>query len=184
MRRLFFPKPSMASSILAPSHFYSLSIPSARLCPPLHLISFLSSAGRRFTTASSASPKPLFALDDSSPDFSMPEKKEILHTDSKMLLKGLSYTELEKWVKARGYRPGQALMLWKRLYGDNVWAHSGDELEGLNKDFKKMLIEKAEFRALSLREILPSSDGTRKDITDFVQSGRWIDNRNCCYTLR
>lgn len=139
MRRLFFPKPSMASSILAPSHFYSLSIPSARLCPPLHLISFLSSAGRRFTTASSASPTPLFALDDSSPDFcqflsiyacfltffylfirllilrfctfcchlhsddtfavsfliAMPEKKEILHTDSKMLLKGLSYTELE-----------------------------------------------------------------------------------------
>lgn len=32
----------------------------------------------------------------------------------------------------------------------------------MNKDFKKMLIENAEFRALSLREILPSSDGTRK----------------------
>lgn len=116
----------------------------------------------------------------------MPEEKEILNSDSdsKMLLKGLSYTELQKWVQARGYRPGQALMLWKRLYGDNIWAHTSDELEGLNKDFKKMLIENAEFRALSLREILPSSDGTRKDITDFVQSGRWIGNRNCCYTLR
>lgn len=22
-------------------------------------------------------------------------------------------------------------MLWKRLYGDNIWAHTGDELEGL-----------------------------------------------------
>ncbi|KAL0545300.1 hypothetical protein IC582_015178 [Cucumis melo] len=94
----------------------------------------------------------------------MPEEKEILNSDfnSKMLLKGLSYTELEKWVQAQGYRPGQALMLWKRLYGDNIWAHTGDELEGLNKDFKKMLIENAKFRALSLREILPSCDGTRK----------------------
>lgn len=53
-------------------------------------------------------------------------------------------------------------MLWKRLYGDNIWAHHCDELEGLNKDFKKMLSENAEFKALSLKEILSASDGTKK----------------------
>lgn len=37
---------------------------------------------------------------------------------------------LQKWVKSHGYRPGQALMLWKCLYGDNIWAHSSEELEG------------------------------------------------------
>ncbi|XP_022159138.1 uncharacterized protein LOC111025565 isoform X2 [Momordica charantia] len=168
MRRLFFPKASMASSILAVarSHFRPLSVPSSRLSLPFHLISFVFSASRPISTASCASPTPLFALDDSSSDFFMSDKREILKNDSKVLLKGLSYTELEKWVQSRGYRPGQALMLWKRLYGDNIWAHTGDELEGLNKYFKKMLIENAEFRALSLREILPSSDGTRKILFD------------------
>lgn len=37
---------------------------------------------------------------------------------------------LQKWVQSQGFRPGQALMLWKRLYGDNIWAHHCDELEG------------------------------------------------------
>ncbi|OVA07602.1 Ribosomal RNA large subunit methyltransferase RlmN/Cfr [Macleaya cordata] len=81
---------------------------------------------------------------------------------SKVLLKGMNYTELEKWVQSHGYRPGQALMLWKRLYGNNIWAHCSDELEGLNKDFRKMLGELAEFKALSLKDVLTASDGTRK----------------------
>ena len=33
---------------------------------------------------------------------------------------------------------------------------------GLNKDFKKMLSENAEFMALSLKEICTAADGTRK----------------------
>jgi len=33
---------------------------------------------------------------------------------------------------------------------------------GLNKDFKKMLNENAEFKALALKEIRTASDGTRK----------------------
>ncbi|XP_054775819.1 uncharacterized protein LOC129284381 isoform X3 [Prosopis cineraria] len=74
----------------------------------------------------------------------------------------MTYTELEKWVQSHGYRPGQAMMLWKRMYGNNIWAYHSDELEGLNKDFKKMLSENAEFRALSLKEIRTASDGTRK----------------------
>ncbi|KAK6139219.1 hypothetical protein DH2020_027039 [Rehmannia glutinosa] len=48
----------------------------------------------------------------------------------KVLLKGMRYHELEKWVQSHGYRTGQALMLWKRLYGNDVWAHCNEELEG------------------------------------------------------
>ncbi|XP_052172501.1 uncharacterized protein LOC127788363 isoform X1 [Diospyros lotus] len=80
----------------------------------------------------------------------------------KALLKGMRYAELEKWVQLHGFRPGQALMLWKRLYGNNIWAHCIDELEGLNKDFRKMLSQHAEFRALSMKDVLTASDGTRK----------------------
>ncbi|KAJ8758985.1 hypothetical protein K2173_003223 [Erythroxylum novogranatense] len=81
---------------------------------------------------------------------------------SKILLKGMRYPQLEQWVQSHGFRPGQALMLWKRLYGNNIWAHNIDELEGLNKDFKKVLGERAEFRALSVEDILTASDRTRK----------------------
>lgn len=87
---------------------------------------------------------------------------KIIGENSKTLLKGMRYSELEKWVQSHGFRPGQAMMLWKRLYGNNVWAHSCDELEGLNKDLRKMLSVHAEFKALSLRDVRTASDGTRK----------------------
>ncbi|WJX93637.1 23S rRNA (adenine(2503)-C(2))-methyltransferase [Trifolium repens] len=86
----------------------------------------------------------------------------ISRKSSKVLLKGMTYSELEKWVQSHGYRPGQAMMLWKRMYGNNIWAHHTDELEGLNKDFKKMLSENADFKALAVKEIHAASDGTRK----------------------
>ncbi|WJX87861.1 23S rRNA (adenine(2503)-C(2))-methyltransferase [Trifolium repens] len=86
----------------------------------------------------------------------------ISRKSSKVLLKGMTYSELEKWVQSHGYRPGQAMMLWKRMYGNNIWAHHSDELEGLNKDFKKMLSENADFKALAVKEIHAASDGTRK----------------------
>ncbi|GFQ05926.1 dual-specificity RNA methyltransferase rlmn [Phtheirospermum japonicum] len=82
--------------------------------------------------------------------------------NSKILLKGMRYHELEKWVQSHGYRPGQAMMLWKRLYGNNVLAHHGEELEGLNKDFKRMLVEHAEFKALHFKDMYTASDGTKK----------------------
>lgn len=37
---------------------------------------------------------------------------------------------VQKWVQSHGYRTGQAMMLWKRMYGNNIWAHHIDELEG------------------------------------------------------
>ena len=45
--------------------------------------------------------------------------------------KGINCVFQQKWVQSHGFRSGQALMLWKCLYGSNVWAHSHDELEGL-----------------------------------------------------
>lgn len=113
-----------------------------------------------------------------------PTDKNTNSRSSKVLLKGMEYCELEKWVQSRGYRPGQALMLWKLLYGNNIWAHCSDELEGLNKDFRKMLGEVAELKALLVKDILTASDGTRKDIADFVHFGRWFSHRNSCDSLQ
>lgn len=83
----------------------------------------------------------------------------------------MSYAEFEEWVKSHGFRSGQALMLWKRLYGNEIWAQNIDELEGLNKDFKQMLCEHAAFKALSLKDIRTASDGTRKEVADFIHTG-------------
>nr|GMD24680.1 dual-specificity RNA methyltransferase RlmN-like [Ipomoea batatas] len=90
------------------------------------------------------------------------DKKGVLEDCSKVILKGMRYTEVEKWVQSHGYRPAQALMLWKRLYGNNIWAQCSEELEGLNKEFRKMLSEHAEFKALNLKDIRTASDGTKK----------------------
>ncbi|KQK08926.1 uncharacterized protein LOC100823265 [Brachypodium distachyon] len=81
---------------------------------------------------------------------------------SRVMLKGMDYPELEKWVQSQGFRPGQAMMLWKCLYGNNVWAHCHDELAGLNKDLRKMICELADLKALTVKDIITASDGTRK----------------------
>ncbi|EPS62920.1 hypothetical protein M569_11868, partial [Genlisea aurea] len=81
---------------------------------------------------------------------------------SKVVLKGMRYLELQKWVQSHGYRPAQALMLWKRLYGNGIWADSHHELQGLNKNFREMLSQHADFKVLSLRDVRTSSDGTKK----------------------
>ncbi|XP_051225128.1 uncharacterized protein [Lolium perenne] len=81
---------------------------------------------------------------------------------SRVMLKGMDYPELEKWVQSQGFRPGQAMMLWKCLYGNNVWAHCPDELAGLNKDLRKMISEHADLKALTVKDIITASDGTRK----------------------
>ncbi|XP_050276722.1 uncharacterized protein LOC126718522 [Quercus robur] len=134
-----------------------------------YLISLVSSSQRHSlsTTAASSS---------SSSHFGDVEEIEVSKngSNSKTLLKGLTYSEFENWVQLQGYRPGQALMLWKRLYGNDIWAHHIDELEGLNKDFKKMLSENAEFKALSLKEILTASDGTKK-ILFTLEDGQVIE---------
>ncbi|GKB76857.1 dual-specificity RNA methyltransferase RlmN [Tanacetum coccineum] len=85
----------------------------------------------------------------------------------KILVKGMRYDEFESWVTSQGYRPSQALMVWKLLYGNNsksVWAHSCEELEGLNKDLTTMLSKFAKLKALQVKDIITATDGTRKDL--------------------
>lgn len=160
---LLLSKPSMAS--LPPISFtYPKPQPS--------LISFVFSHRRSLSTTTWSQRIPHASIDDNCSDFGDGGGIGVSRNGSKVLLKGMRYSELENWVQLQGYRPGQALMLWKRLYGNNIWAHHSDELEGLNKDFNKMLSENAEFKALSLKEILTASDGTRKEVADFIHIGR------------
>ncbi|KAL0924535.1 hypothetical protein M5K25_005372 [Dendrobium thyrsiflorum] len=83
-------------------------------------------------------------------------------TRSRTMLKDMSLGELEKWVQSNGFRPAQALMLWKCLYGNSCWAQCHDELTGLNKDFKRMLTENTDMKPLSVKDVLTASDGTHK----------------------
>ncbi|CAA6661229.1 unnamed protein product [Spirodela intermedia] len=93
---------------------------------------------------------------------------------SKVCIKGMDFPDLENWAQSHGFRSGQALMLWKLLYGNNIWANSPDELKGLNKDFKKMVSENVAFKSLSLKSIFTASDGTRK-ILFTLQDGSVIE---------
>lgn len=123
---------------------------------------------RRLLSATASSqplPLPLHSILNESSNSLISGAAEIKPNEenkSKTLLKGMRYDELEKWVQSHGFRPGQAMMLWKRLYGNNIWAHCCDELEGLNKDFRRMLGAHADFRALSLKEVRSAADGTKK----------------------
>ncbi|KAL5552899.1 hypothetical protein UlMin_040300 [Ulmus minor] len=167
MRRIRFrPRTLVLDGSPVPSPyslFFRESISQASLKPQPFLVHLVSSQRRSISTAAAPSPaNPFVPIDEGFSFTGASENIGSSNNGSKVLLKGMNYSELEKWVQSHGYRPGQALMLWKRLYGDNIWAHHGDELEGLNKDFKMMLIENAEFKALSLKEIRTASDGTKK----------------------
>lgn len=52
---------------------------------------------------------------------------------------------------------------------------------GLNKDFKSMLSEHAEFKALTLKDSIKASDGTRKvDISFLVVIIPLVSSWKCC----
>ncbi|KAH9708941.1 Radical SAM domain-containing protein [Citrus sinensis] len=183
---VFLMKPSAVSSsskttrTIRYKNHLSTFFPSSNP-PPITFLSPVSPTRRPLSTATCSPQIPLATIEDYCSDAGGGDDINVLpKKGSRVLLKGMSFTELQQWVRSHGFRPGQALMLWKRLYGDDIWAHCTDELEGcfffggdysvlviiycvgLNKDFKKMLSEHAEFRALSLKDILTSSDGTRK----------------------
>ncbi|XP_057508111.1 uncharacterized protein LOC130791037 [Actinidia eriantha] len=142
---------SNSSPKIPPLPFPSLKPP----LPPLRVVSPISSHRRPLSTVARSSTPPLSTVDRD-------DNGIVTQGSKKVLLKDMRYSELEKWVQSYGFRPAQALMLWKRLYGNDIWAHCIDELEGLNKDFKKMLSEHAEFRTLVIKDIHTASDGTRK----------------------
>ncbi|XP_023643490.1 uncharacterized protein LOC17894108 [Capsella rubella] len=121
-------------------------------------IRFLESRSLSFSCFSSSSAAYLPSLEE----FPSTKGSVVRDDNQKVILKGMTYSALEEWVQSHGFRPGQALMLWKRLYKDNIWANDVDELEGLNKDLKRMISEHAVFGALSFKDIRSASDGTRK----------------------
>ncbi|CAO2165694.1 unnamed protein product [Urochloa humidicola] len=127
---------------------------AAQVLPLLRWSRSASSLRARSCTA--AAPRRLFSA------LRRPPAAARCEAGSKVMLKGMDYSELENWVQAQGFRPGQAMMLWKCLYGNSVWAHSHDELSGLNKDFRKMITERADLKALTVKDVLTASDGTRK----------------------
>lgn len=47
----------------------------------------------------------------------------------------------QKWAQSYGFRSGQAMMLWKCLYGNNSWAHCYDELTGYDDTFLHALVD-------------------------------------------
>lgn len=81
---------------------------------------------------------------------------------AKTLVKGMTYHELEAWVQSLSYRAGQAMMLWKCLYGNGMWAQHVDEMQALSKQFRATLEKTAEFSVFSLKDVYSASDGTRK----------------------
>ncbi|KAJ0094919.1 hypothetical protein Patl1_16159 [Pistacia atlantica] len=166
---VFLMKPPTLSSsaqtlFMNPYHYLRPSFFQPLNPPPVTFLSIFSPTSRPLSTTTRSAPNSVISFDDFCSDAGncvdgnvSPQKK-----GSKVLLKGMRYPELQQWVQSHGFRSGQALMLWKRLYGNNIWAHCIDEMEGLNKDFKKMLSEHAEFKALSLKDIYTASDGTKK----------------------
>lgn len=170
MRRILRPNPLPLSTPLPPMaiplHENPISYTSLR--PQPNLFHSVSSTHRRSLSTSTASspPGPVVSFDDDSSDSDCiggGKNVGISEKSTKVLLKGMKYTELEvwiiylfifvllftrtclffaysevdsmvgfwqKWVQSHGYRPGQALMLWKRMYGNDIWAHHCEELEG------------------------------------------------------
>ncbi|KAM0009164.1 putative 23S rRNA (adenine(2503)-C(2))-methyltransferase [Helianthus debilis subsp. tardiflorus] len=151
-----------------------IRLPSSKPIPTLlsHLFHHHHHHHRRHSISTSAtspsqSQSPLSqTLNHSCSSNSGVEDGELNLSDShKVILKGMRYKEFQNWVTSQGYRPAQALMLWKLLYGNNsksIWAHSCEELEGLNKDLMMMLSKRAKLKALQVKDIITASDGTRK----------------------
>ncbi|GJZ44881.1 dual-specificity RNA methyltransferase RlmN [Tanacetum coccineum] len=123
---------------------------------------------RRTTTASFFTPPPSHrrrSLSTTTTAVHSQTLRGVIEAQEKILVKGMRYGEFESWVTSQGYRPSQALMVWKLLYGNNsksIWAHSCEELEGLNKDLSTMLSKFAKLKALQVKDIITATDGTRK----------------------
>ncbi|KAL5177589.1 Dual-specificity RNA methyltransferase RlmN [Glycine soja] len=127
---------------------------------------------RRFLSVSS-----LTADHHNLSDFGDGDSVAISNEGLKMLLKGMTYPELEKWVQSHGYRPGQAMMLWKRMYGNNIWAHHIDELEdGLVIETVVIPCDRGRTTVMGLRrhltaaEIVEQAVFARRLLTDEVGS--------------
>lgn len=82
----------------------------------------------------------------------------------RVLLKGMTLGELEKWVaSALSEKPFRARQLWRWLYRADKVAGTFDEMTDLSKTFREKLAEVARVDALSPGTAAPvAADGTRK----------------------
>jgi 23S rRNA (adenine2503-C2)-methyltransferase len=76
-------------------------------------------------------------------------------------LKGLSLSELEKWVsETTGEKPYRARQLYKWMY--QKWSRDFEEMTDIAKPLREKLAETASLDALEFDEVIESTDGTRK----------------------
>lgn len=71
----------------------------------------------------------------------------------------------QKWVQSQGFRPGQAMMLWKRLYGNNVWAHCPDELAGRSQ----FLLHSMKYSRYMQPYLINSVPGAKSEISPHLR---------------
>ena len=92
----------------------------------------------------------------------------------RLLLKGLTQSELERWlVEELGERPFRVTQIWKWLYIRFV--SSFEEMTDLSKGLREKLVELARVDAIAVDAVFRASDGTRK-ITWKLDSGAIIES--------
>ena len=103
------------------------------------------------------------------------ESKRITHdAEGRLLLKALSYEELERWVvEDLGEKKFRVQQLWSWMY--TKYAGSFDEMTNLSKAFRAKLQSIARLSALELNDVYTASDGTRK-ITTKTDTGAVIES--------
>lgn len=157
------------------SIFPSLAV---KITPNIHAYSshemVLLSGRRALSTKASSLPK----IDTTSDELLRWPKA----SDGRALLKGMSLSQLERWVVHTGGKPSRAMQLWAWLYQRNKLASSTDKMREsgtVSQDWCDLLDEHAHLNGrLRLTEMKLSKDGTRKllfQITEGKGIGRTVE---------
>lgn len=94
-------------------------------------------------------------------------------SDGRILLKSLTWEQLQEWVVSIGEKKFRASQLWSWLY--TKYAASFDEMTNLSKSFRQQLAELARIDVLECTGVHQASDGTRK-LTWKTLSGGQIES--------
>jgi len=62
-------------------------------------------------------------------------RRQLRDREGRLLLKNLSYPELEAWCLSTGERPQRARQLWRWMYHDKAWARSIEATADLTNGF-------------------------------------------------
>lgn len=83
--------------------------------------------------------------------------------DGKMLLKSMTFAELEDWVvNTLGHKKYRARQLWGWMYKEERYASSFEEMTDLAKSFRAELERVARVDSIAIDTVHQSEDGTRK----------------------